>query len=250
MTVAVLALFAEGQNAHRQHLQLAGERNGPAWPQWPVSCASSAPPSRKAKTTWRSTRPTELQPATIDTYGDHRMAMCFSLAALGGVPITIDDPELRRQDLSRLLQPCSRRWPTDDERLARANEQRRGQKSGDDPQSGSAAEHRVFANPSADRRPARRFQPTPRTWHGYETTHLLGAGYLMGLRVTLGLAVGRRGRQRIGRAPPETPRWRASKCGRFPVDERRVSRRDPGEQASAHQQPGPATQESTFAMRT
>ena len=30
--------------------------------------------------------------AKIDTYDDHRMAMCFSLVALGGVPITINDP--------------------------------------------------------------------------------------------------------------------------------------------------------------
>ena len=29
----------------------------------------------------------------IDTYGDHRMAMCFSLAALGGADVTINDPE-------------------------------------------------------------------------------------------------------------------------------------------------------------
>ena len=36
--------------------------------------------------------PTTLKPATIETYGDHRMAMCFSLAALGGVPVTIKDP--------------------------------------------------------------------------------------------------------------------------------------------------------------
>lgn len=30
--------------------------------------------------------------AGIDTYDDHRMAMCFSLAALGGVPVRINDP--------------------------------------------------------------------------------------------------------------------------------------------------------------
>jgi 3-phosphoshikimate 1-carboxyvinyltransferase len=36
--------------------------------------------------------PHGLRPATIDTYDDHRMAMCFSLAALGGVPVTIRDP--------------------------------------------------------------------------------------------------------------------------------------------------------------
>jgi 3-phosphoshikimate 1-carboxyvinyltransferase len=29
----------------------------------------------------------------IDTYDDHRMAMCFSLAAVGGVPVTINDPD-------------------------------------------------------------------------------------------------------------------------------------------------------------
>ena len=38
------------------------------------------------------TPPTQWQPATIDTYDDHRMAMCFSLAALGGVPVRINDP--------------------------------------------------------------------------------------------------------------------------------------------------------------
>ena len=30
--------------------------------------------------------------AVIDTYDDHRMAMCFSLAALGGVPVRINEP--------------------------------------------------------------------------------------------------------------------------------------------------------------
>ena len=31
--------------------------------------------------------------ASIDTYDDHRMAMCFSLAALGGIPVVINDPK-------------------------------------------------------------------------------------------------------------------------------------------------------------
>jgi 3-phosphoshikimate 1-carboxyvinyltransferase len=30
--------------------------------------------------------------AAIDTYDDHRMAMCFALVALGGVPVRINDP--------------------------------------------------------------------------------------------------------------------------------------------------------------
>jgi 3-phosphoshikimate 1-carboxyvinyltransferase len=39
-----------------------------------------------------SPAPTLTAGAAIDTYDDHRMAMCFSLAALGGVPVTINDP--------------------------------------------------------------------------------------------------------------------------------------------------------------
>ena len=36
--------------------------------------------------------PARLRSAAIDTYDDHRMAMCFSLVALGGVAIRINDP--------------------------------------------------------------------------------------------------------------------------------------------------------------
>jgi 3-phosphoshikimate 1-carboxyvinyltransferase len=37
--------------------------------------------------------PTLAPNVAIDTYDDHRMAMCFSLATLGGVPVTINDPD-------------------------------------------------------------------------------------------------------------------------------------------------------------
>jgi len=36
--------------------------------------------------------PTRLREATIDTYDDHRIAMCFALAAAGGLPVHIRDP--------------------------------------------------------------------------------------------------------------------------------------------------------------
>jgi 3-phosphoshikimate 1-carboxyvinyltransferase len=40
------------------------------------------------------TPPAKLKPGVaIDTYDDHRIAMCFSLVALGGVPVTINDPD-------------------------------------------------------------------------------------------------------------------------------------------------------------
>jgi 3-phosphoshikimate 1-carboxyvinyltransferase len=37
--------------------------------------------------------PPRFKAATIDTYDDHRMAMCFSLAAFGGAAMTIRDPD-------------------------------------------------------------------------------------------------------------------------------------------------------------
>lgn len=40
------------------------------------------------------TPPSQPTPhAVIDTYDDHRMAMCFSLMSLAGIPITINDPK-------------------------------------------------------------------------------------------------------------------------------------------------------------
>ncbi|MFM2482630.1 3-phosphoshikimate 1-carboxyvinyltransferase [Celerinatantimonas sp. YJH-8] len=39
------------------------------------------------------TPPAKLQHAAIDTYNDHRMAMCFSLVSLAGCAVTINDPK-------------------------------------------------------------------------------------------------------------------------------------------------------------
>ncbi len=39
------------------------------------------------------TPPSKLTHAAIDTYDDHRMAMCFSLVALSDTPVTINDPK-------------------------------------------------------------------------------------------------------------------------------------------------------------
>ena len=38
------------------------------------------------------TPPQSWANAAIDTYDDHRMAMCFSLLALRGTPVTINNP--------------------------------------------------------------------------------------------------------------------------------------------------------------
>jgi 3-phosphoshikimate 1-carboxyvinyltransferase len=39
-----------------------------------------------------SPRASTMAPVVIDTYDDHRMAMCFSLAAFGPRPVRINDP--------------------------------------------------------------------------------------------------------------------------------------------------------------
>lgn len=91
MTVAMLALFARGSTRIRNIYN------------WRVKetdrLAAMAGELRKLGATVEEGEdylaidpPTELRGAGITTYGDHRMAMCFSLAALGGVPLTIDDP--------------------------------------------------------------------------------------------------------------------------------------------------------------
>ena len=41
--------------------------------------------------------PSRIRAATVDTYDDHRMAMCFSLAAFGDARIRINDPDCVRK---------------------------------------------------------------------------------------------------------------------------------------------------------
>lgn len=91
MTAAVLALFAEGPSVIRNVAN------------WRVKetdrLAAMAAELRKLGAAveegpdhLRIVPPARLQPAAIDTYDDHRIAMCFSLACLGGVAIRINDP--------------------------------------------------------------------------------------------------------------------------------------------------------------
>ena len=93
MTLAILALFADGTTTLRNIAS------------WRVKetdrLTAMATELRKVGATVEEgadyikiTPPAQLTPnAVIDTYDDHRMAMCFSLVSLGGVPITINDPK-------------------------------------------------------------------------------------------------------------------------------------------------------------
>ena len=91
MTIAVLALFADAP------MTITGIAS------WRVKetdrIAAMAAELRKVGAEVRETTdsititpPERLQSATIETYNDHRMAMCFSLVALGGAPVKIMDP--------------------------------------------------------------------------------------------------------------------------------------------------------------
>ena len=92
MTIAVLALFADGPSTLRNIAS------------WRVKetdrIAAMATELRKLGATveagadyLRITPPPKfIANASIDTYDDHRMAMCFSLASFGGVPVRINDP--------------------------------------------------------------------------------------------------------------------------------------------------------------
>ena len=92
MTLAVAALFADG---------VTTLRNIASWRVKETDrIAAMATELRKVGATVeegadfiRITPPDKLTPnAVIDTYDDHRMAMCLSLATLGGVPVRINDP--------------------------------------------------------------------------------------------------------------------------------------------------------------
>jgi 3-phosphoshikimate 1-carboxyvinyltransferase len=92
MTLAVAALFADG---------VTTLRNIASWRVKETDrIAAMATELRKVGATVeegadyiRITPPEKLIPnAVIDTYDDHRMAMCLSLVTLGGVPVRINDP--------------------------------------------------------------------------------------------------------------------------------------------------------------
>jgi 3-phosphoshikimate 1-carboxyvinyltransferase len=91
MTLAVVALFADGP---------CKLRNVASWRVKETDrIAAMATELRKLGATVDEgadsigvSPPLTFHTGTIDTYDDHRMAMCFSLVALGGVPVRINDP--------------------------------------------------------------------------------------------------------------------------------------------------------------
>lgn len=92
MTIAVVALFAEGQTTLRNiaswRVKETDRIHAMATELRKIGAEIEEGPDYL-----RITPPARLRAATIDTYDDHRMAMCFSLVALGGVTVRINDPQ-------------------------------------------------------------------------------------------------------------------------------------------------------------
>jgi 3-phosphoshikimate 1-carboxyvinyltransferase len=94
MTAAVVALFADGPTTLRNIASWrVKETDRIAAMATELSKLGAA--VEQGPDWLRIVPPAKLRPATIDTYDDHRMAMCFSLAALGsgGVAVRINDPQ-------------------------------------------------------------------------------------------------------------------------------------------------------------
>ena len=91
MTLAVAALFAQGPTT------LRGIANWRVKETDRMAAVSAELHKLGARTEVGADHlvvhpPPRLQPARIATYDDHRMAMAFSLAACGGVAVTIEEP--------------------------------------------------------------------------------------------------------------------------------------------------------------
>ncbi|MDP1536866.1 MAG: 3-phosphoshikimate 1-carboxyvinyltransferase [Burkholderiales bacterium] len=92
MTLAVAALFAEGTTRLR-NIASWRVKETDRIAAMATELAKLGATVEEGADYLRITPPAPWRAATIDTYDDHRMAMCFSLAALGGVAVRIHDPQ-------------------------------------------------------------------------------------------------------------------------------------------------------------
>ncbi len=91
MTIAVVALFAKGKtrirNIYNWRVKETDRLNAMA-----TELRKVGAQVEEGEDYIEVTPPQEFKEAAIDTYNDHRMAMCFSLVALGPTAVVINDP--------------------------------------------------------------------------------------------------------------------------------------------------------------
>jgi len=94
MTLAVMALYADGPSTLR-HIASWRVKETDRLAAMATELRKLGAEVEEGADFLRVTPPVEWKPAVIHTYDDHRMAMCFSLAAFNpaGVHVRIDDPK-------------------------------------------------------------------------------------------------------------------------------------------------------------
>jgi 3-phosphoshikimate 1-carboxyvinyltransferase len=92
MTIATTALFAEGTTILRNIYNWRVKETDRLFAM-ATELRKVGAEVEEGKDYLKITPPKALKHAAIDTYDDHRMAMCFSLLALDPVSVTINEPE-------------------------------------------------------------------------------------------------------------------------------------------------------------
>lgn len=92
MTLAMAALFADGSTTLR-NIASWRVKETDRLAAMATELAKLGATVEEGADSLKITPPVQWRAAAIDTYDDHRMAMCFSLAALGGVTVRINDPD-------------------------------------------------------------------------------------------------------------------------------------------------------------
>jgi 3-phosphoshikimate 1-carboxyvinyltransferase len=92
MTIATTALFAEGTTTLRNIYNWRVKETDRLFAM-ATELRKVGAEVEEGEDYLKITPPKKLKHAEIDTYDDHRMAMCFSLLALDPVSVTINEPE-------------------------------------------------------------------------------------------------------------------------------------------------------------
>ena len=92
MTIATMALFVEGTSTLRNIYNWRVKETDRLFAM-ATELRKVGAIVEEGEDYLKITPPKQLKHAAIDTYDDHRMAMCFSLLALDDVSVTINDPE-------------------------------------------------------------------------------------------------------------------------------------------------------------